>query len=83
MSTGDISEPTAIAQVAALSAARPARRGSVVLVWRPGLKAGVLAVDYRHILDLLTGRSSRGQGVTSCQELAAGLGLAAPAGPLF
>ncbi|MFF1741599.1 hypothetical protein [Streptomyces mirabilis] len=83
VSSGDISEPTAIAQVAAPSAARPARRGSIVLVWRPGLTAGVLAVDYRHILVLLTGRSSRGQGVMSCQELAAGLGLERLQVPFF
>ncbi|QDN83100.1 hypothetical protein FNV64_53355 [Streptomyces sp. S1A1-7] len=47
----------------------------IVPVWRPGLAAGALAVDYQRILALLAGRSSPGGETVSCQELAAGLGL--------
>ncbi|MEU1450158.1 MULTISPECIES: hypothetical protein [Streptomyces] len=57
------------------SPARPVRPGSIVPVWRPGLAAGALAVDYQRILALLAGRSSPGGETVSCQELAAGLGL--------
>lgn len=77
--TGQPSAPVAASQAAALSAARPARRGSIVPVWRPGLKSDVLAVDYQRMLALLVERVSQGQGMMSCQELAAGLGLEATA----
>ena len=76
---GRLSAPVAAAPPAALPEPGPARRGSIVPVWRPGLKAGVLAVDYQRILALLAERASQGQGMMSCQELAAGLGLEATA----
>ncbi|MEZ0096398.1 hypothetical protein [Streptacidiphilus sp. EB129] len=72
---GELPAPVAASQVVSPSSAGPARRGSIVPVWRPGLKSGVLAVEYQRILALLAEGSSRGQGVMSCQELAAGLGL--------
>ena len=72
--TGQPSAPVAASQAVAPSAG-PARRGSIVPVWRPGLKSDVLAVDYQRILALLVARAAQGQGVMSCQELAAGLGL--------
>lgn len=54
-----LSAPVAASQAVAPSAG-PARRGSIVPVWRPGVKAGVLAVDYQHILALLAERSLQG-----------------------
>ena len=69
------SAPVVASQPAAPSSVTSARRGSIVPVWRPGLKPGVLAVDYQRILALLVERSSQGQAMMSCQELAAGLGL--------
>ena len=77
--TGRPSAPVAAPQVPAPPVAGPARRGSIVPVWRPGLTAAVLAVDYQHILALLSERASQGQGVMSCQDLAAGMGLEATA----
>ena len=71
--TGQPSAPAVASQAA--SEAGPARRGSIVPVWRPGLKAGVFAVEYQRMLALLAERASQGQGAMSCQELAAGLGL--------
>lgn len=73
------SEAAVASQAAVASGAGPARRGSIVPVWRPGLKAGVLAVEYQRLLALLAERASQGRGVMSCQEPAAGLGLEATA----
>ena len=53
-----------------------ARAGSIVPVWRPALTADALAVDYQRILALLVEHRSGGDGVMTCQEIAAGLGLA-------
>ncbi|MGW0772004.1 hypothetical protein [Streptomyces sp. NPDC002676] len=64
--------PEAPARVAA---PRAARAGSIVPVWRPGLSAAVLAVDYQRILAVLAERRSGGDGAMPCQEIAAVLGL--------
>jgi hypothetical protein len=67
--------PQAVAETVVTPAVETARPGSVVPVWRPGLEAGVLAVDYQRILDGLAGKLADGSGVMSCQEMALGLGL--------
>ncbi|MFJ9446801.1 hypothetical protein ACIRRH_33820 [Kitasatospora sp. NPDC101235] len=54
---------------------RAARAGSIVPVWRPGVSAAVLAVDYQRILTALAERRSGGDGVMTCQEIAAVLSL--------
>ncbi|MET7726881.1 hypothetical protein [Streptomyces mirabilis] len=41
---------------AAASPAKAVRAGSIVPVWRPGLEAGALAVEYQRILQVLTER---------------------------
>lgn len=46
--------------------------GSVVPVWRDGLDASVLALDYRRIMEALAG--SGGQAL-DCRQLASALGL--------
>jgi hypothetical protein len=68
-------EPVADAP-AGVPAPGAARAGSIVPVWRPALTADVLAVDYQRILALLAERRLGGDGVMTCQEIAAGLGLA-------
>jgi hypothetical protein len=62
------------------SSARPeppeaAKPKSVVPVWREGLNRSVLSVDYQRILQALADRARLGQGMLTCQELAAGFGL--------
>lgn len=57
-------------------ARRAARAGSIVPAWWPALTAEALAVDCQRILTLLAERRSGGDGVMTCQEIAAGLGLA-------
>ena len=47
-------------------------RGSVVPVWRDGLDVGVLAPDYRRIMEIL---SRLGDGAMDCRQLAVALGL--------
>lgn len=54
---------------------KPARGGSIVPVWRPGLPAGALALDYQRIIAVLVEhRRAGGSGVMSCQEITAALG---------
>ncbi|MEY9988585.1 hypothetical protein ABIE67_000617 [Streptomyces sp. V4I8] len=70
------SEPAPGPVVDASAAAPMPRTGPIVPVWRPALSADVLAVDYQRILGLLAERRSAGDGVMTCQEITAGLGLA-------
>ncbi|WP_206697811.1 hypothetical protein [Streptomyces sp. WAC00263] len=61
---------------AAVSPVKAARAGSIVPVWRPGLEAGALAVEYQRILQVLTKRRPAGAGgPMACQEIAEALGL--------
>lgn len=61
---------------AAASPVKAARAGSIVPVWRPGLEAGALAVEYQRILQVLTERRPAGAGgAMACQEIAEALGL--------
>ncbi|WP_035844105.1 hypothetical protein [Kitasatospora azatica] len=80
VTVGDASAPTpepepAADMPAAVSAPGAARAGSIVPVWRPALTADMLAVDYQRILSALAERRSGGDGVMTCQEIAARLGL--------
>ncbi|MGW2597149.1 hypothetical protein [Streptomyces klenkii] len=60
---------------------RAVRAGSIVPVWRPALSADALTVDYQRILSVLAEHRAGGEGVMSCQEISAALGLApVPAG---
>ncbi|MFB8134685.1 MULTISPECIES: hypothetical protein [Streptomyces] len=64
------------AEPGAASPVKAARAGSIVPVWRPGLEAGELAVEYQRILQVLTERRPAGTGgAMACQEIAAALGL--------
>lgn len=69
------SGPQAAAETAVTPAVKTARTGSIVPVWRPGLEAGMLAVDYQRILDGLAEKRADGRGMMPCQEMALGLGL--------
>ncbi|MEU3521748.1 hypothetical protein ABZ770_42085 [Streptomyces sp. NPDC006654] len=51
--------------------------GSVVPVWRDGLDVGVLAPDYRRLVDVLAGGSGSGGEAMDCRQLAVALGLEA------
>ncbi|WP_327071959.1 hypothetical protein [Kitasatospora sp. NBC_01302] len=51
--------------------------GSVVPVWHEGLDVGVLALDYRRIMDILAGGSGPGGQAMNCRQLAVALGLEA------
>ncbi|MFJ1758656.1 hypothetical protein, partial [Kitasatospora sp. NPDC088134] len=51
--------------------------GSVVPVWRDGLDAGVLAPDYRRLVDVLAGGGGSGGEAMDCRQLAVALGLEA------
>ncbi|MGW7301202.1 hypothetical protein [Streptomyces sp. NPDC054829] len=55
-----------------LMAAKPK---SQVPVWREGLDASVLSVDYQRILQALADRHRLHQGPLTCQEMAAAFGL--------
>ncbi|MFD4259284.1 hypothetical protein ACFWR9_17080 [Streptomyces sp. NPDC058534] len=48
--------------------------GSVVPVWRDGLDVGVLAPDYRRLVDVLAGGTGGGETM-DCRQLAVALGL--------
>jgi DNA-directed RNA polymerase subunit H (RpoH/RPB5) len=50
--------------------------GSVVPVWRDGLDAGVLAPDYRRIMNIVADSARSGGEAMDCRQLAAALGLA-------
>ncbi|MFJ1751938.1 hypothetical protein [Kitasatospora sp. NPDC088134] len=49
--------------------------GSVVPVRRDGLDVGVLAPDYRRLVDVLAGGSGSGGEALGCRQLAVALGL--------
>lgn len=51
--------------------------GSAVPVWRDGLDVGVLALDYRRLVDVLAGGSGSGGETMCCRQLAVSLGLEA------
>ncbi|MFF9498490.1 hypothetical protein [Streptomyces sp. NPDC014656] len=61
-------------RTAAAAAAVP---GSVVPVCRDGLDVGVLAPDYRRLVDVLAGGSRSGGEAMDCRQLAVALGLEA------
>ncbi|MFF7477110.1 hypothetical protein [Streptomyces sp. NPDC008092] len=52
-----------------------AKPKSQVPVWREGLDASVLSVDYQRILTALTDRDRLHQGPLTCQEMAAVFGM--------
>jgi hypothetical protein len=55
---------------------RAARPGTIVPVWRPGLEAAALAVEYQRIVAVLAQwRQADADAVMTCQEIAAALGL--------
>ncbi|MCM1972976.1 hypothetical protein [Streptomyces sp. G1] len=55
--------------------AEVAKPKTVVPVWRAGLAWSALSADYRHTLQALSDRNRLGQGVLTCQEMAACFGL--------
>lgn len=55
--------------------AEAAKPKTVVPVWRAGLAWSALSVDYQRILQDLSDRNRLGQGVLTCQEMAACFGL--------
>ncbi|MGW4750249.1 hypothetical protein ACWEPR_36235 [Streptomyces sp. NPDC004290] len=52
-----------------------AKQKSQVPVWREGLAWSALSVDYQRILRTLADRSRLGQGLMTCQEMAAVFGM--------
>ncbi|WP_338677994.1 hypothetical protein V1460_11075 [Streptomyces sp. SCSIO 30461] len=48
---------------------------SQVPVWREGLSWSVLSLDYQRILQVLADRARLGQGLLTCQEMAAAFGM--------
>ncbi|PVC84395.1 hypothetical protein [Streptomyces sp. CS131] len=59
----------------ASSASMAAKPKSQVPMWREGLDASVLSVDYQRILQALTDRHRLRQGPLTCQEMAVLFGL--------
>ncbi len=68
----DVRDPELVRTEPPKAAAKPR---TVVPMWRAGLDWSALSEDYQRIVRVLADRDRLGQGVLTCQEMAAAFGL--------